>query len=107
MVYKLDDADKLCGVSYIDWSKHYSQIPKVTCEQLGGQCDGIQIEFDCSLGNGKGNGSNVTPTPTPEEKVIEMPCVGKDKEEIIKDFKKLAEGGEDVILEIETGGLYG
>lgn len=103
MVYVLDEADKLCGISYIDWSKRYSQIPKATCEQLDGQCDGIQIDFDCSLGNGK----DVNPTPTPEEKVIEMPCVGKGKEEILKDLEKLAEGGEDPILEIETGGLYG
>lgn len=107
MVYVLDKADRLCGVSYIDWSKRYSQIPKATCEQLDGQCDGIQIDFDCSLDNGKDNGSGVTPTPTPipEEKVIDMACVGK--EDIIKDLKKLTEDGEDPILEIETGGLYG
>lgn len=107
MVYVLDEADKLCGVSYIDWSKRYSQIPKATCEQLEGQCDGIQIDFDCSLDNGKGNGGGVTPTPIPEEKVIDMACVGKGKEDIIEDLKKLAEDGEDPILEIEIGGLYG
>lgn len=103
MVYVLDKADRLCGVSYIDWSKRYSQIPKATCEQLEGQCNGIQIDFDCSLDNGKG----VNPTPTPEEKVIEMACVGKGKEDIIKDLMELAKDGEDPILEIETGGLYG
>ena len=107
MVYVLDEADKLCGISYIDWSKRYSQIPKATCEQLEGQCDGIQIDFDCSLDNGKGNGVIPTPTPIPEEKVIDMACVGKCKEDIIEDLKKLAEDGEDPILEIETGGLYG
>ena len=107
MVYVLDKADRLCGVSYIDWSKRYSQIPKATCEQLDGQCDGIQIDFDCSLDNGKGNGVTPTPTPIPEEKVIDMACVGKGKEDIIEDLKKLAEDGEDQILEIETGGLYG
>lgn len=109
MVYVLDKADRLCGVSYIDWSKRYSQIPKATCEQLDGQCDGIQIDFDCSLDNGKDHGSGVTPTPTPipEEKVIDIACVGKGKEDIIKDLKKLTEDGEDPILEIETGGLYG
>ena len=107
MVYVLDKADRLCGVSYIDWSKRYSQIPKATCEQLDGQCDGIQIDFDCSLDNGKGNGVTPTPTPIPEEKVIDMACVGKGKEDIIKDLKKLAEDVEDPILEIETGGLYG
>ena len=107
MVYVLDKADRLCGVSYIDWSKRYSQIPKATCEQLDGQCDGIQIDFDCSLDNGKGNGVTPTPTPIPEEKVIDMACVGKGKENIIEDLKKLAEDGEDPILEIETGDLYG
>lgn len=107
MVYVLDKADRLCGVSYIDWSKRYSQIPKATCEQLEGQCDGIQIDFDCSLDNGKGNGVTPTPTPIPEEKVIDMACVGKGKEDIIEDLKKLAKDGEDPILEIETDGLYG
>ena len=38
MVYKLDDADKLCGVTYIDWSKKYSKIPKATCETIKQQC---------------------------------------------------------------------
>ena len=107
MVYVLDKADRLCGVSYIDWSKRYSQIPKATCEQLEGQCDGIQIDFDCSLDNGKGNGVTPTPTPIPAEKVIDMACVGKGKEDIIEDLKKLAKDGEEPILEIETGGLYG
>ena len=107
MVYVLDKADRLCGVSYIDWSKRYSKITKATCEQLDGQCDVIQIDFDCSLDNGKGIGVTPTPTPTPEEKVIDMACVGKGKEDIIEELKKLAEDGEDPILEIETGGLYG
>ena len=38
MVYKLDDADKLCGVTYIDWSKKYSPIPKATCDTIKQQC---------------------------------------------------------------------
>lgn len=38
MVYKLDDADKLCGVTYIDWSKKYSPIPKATCETIKPKC---------------------------------------------------------------------
>ena len=38
MVYKLDDADKLCGVTYIDWSKKYSKIPKATCEMIQPKC---------------------------------------------------------------------
>lgn len=38
MVYKLDDADKLCGVTYINWSKKYSPIPKATCETIKQQC---------------------------------------------------------------------
>ena len=33
-----------------------------------------------------------------------MPCVGKGKEEILKDLEKLTEGGEDPILEIDTEG---
>ena len=88
MVYVLDKADRLCGVSYIDWSKRYSQIPKATCEQLEGQCDGIQIDFDCSLDNGKDNGGGVTPTPTPipEEKVIDMAWV-KVKKILLKTLR--------------------
>lgn len=46
MVYKLDDADKLCGVTYIDWSKKYSKIPKATCEM---------IQPKCSSGGGGGS----------------------------------------------------
>lgn len=38
MVYKLDNADKLCGVTYIDWSKKYSKIPKATCETIKQKC---------------------------------------------------------------------
>lgn len=38
MVYKLDDADKLCGINYIDWSKKYSPIPKATCEMIQPKC---------------------------------------------------------------------
>lgn len=46
MVYKLDDADKLCGVAYIDWSKKYSPIPKATCDM---------IQPKCSSGGGSDN----------------------------------------------------
>ena len=38
MVYKLDEADKLCGITYIDWSKKYSKIPKATCEMIQPKC---------------------------------------------------------------------
>lgn len=38
MVYTLDEADKLCGVTYIDWSKKYSKIPKATCETIKQKC---------------------------------------------------------------------
>nr|DAE81800.1 MAG TPA: hypothetical protein [Caudoviricetes sp.] len=38
MVYTLDDADKLCGIDYIDWSKKYSPIPKATCEMIQPKC---------------------------------------------------------------------
>lgn len=70
MVYKLDEADKLCGVTYIDWSKKYSPIPKATCEMLKQQC-------------GSGEGSDNTP---------ELSC------EDIK--KLLKGGGNDDIPEL-------
>ena len=38
MVYALDKADKLCGVTYIDWSKTYSKIPKATCKTIKQKC---------------------------------------------------------------------
>lgn len=54
MVYKLDDADKLCGVTYIDWSKKYSKIPKATCETIQPKCSsggggsyGDAVELKC------------------------------------------------------------
>lgn len=46
MVYKLAEEDKTCGVEYINWDKHYSPIPKATCEMLKGQCP------SCSGGGG-------------------------------------------------------
>lgn len=70
MVYKLDEADKLCGVTYIDWSKKYSPIPKATCGMLKQQC-------------GSGGGSDNTP---------ELSC------EDIK--KLLKGGGNDDIPEL-------
>lgn len=47
MVYKLEEADKLCGVEYIDWTKKYSAIPKATCETISPKCDSISIVMDC------------------------------------------------------------
>ena len=47
MVYKLAEEDKTCGVEYINWDKHYSPIPKATCEMLKGQCP------SCSGGGGE------------------------------------------------------
>lgn len=38
MVYKLDDADQRCDVTYVDWSKKYSPIPKATCEMIQPKC---------------------------------------------------------------------
>ena len=38
MVYKLEEADKLCGITYIDWSKKYSKIPKATCDMIKPKC---------------------------------------------------------------------
>lgn len=63
MVYKLDDADKLCGVTYIDWSKKYSKIPKATCEM---------IQPKCSSGGGSSN-----------DDAVELSC---------EDIKKLIHG---------------
>ena len=64
MVYKLDEADKLCGVTYIDWSKKYSPIPKATCEMLKQQC-------------GSGEGDDNTPELSCEE--IKKLLKGEDK----------------------------
>nr|DAW09281.1 MAG TPA: hypothetical protein [Caudoviricetes sp.] len=52
MVYKLAEEDKTCGVEYINWDKHYSPIPKATCEMLKGQCpscsgDEDAVEITC------------------------------------------------------------
>lgn len=38
MVYKLDKADQRCDVTYVDWSKKYSPIPKATCEMIQPKC---------------------------------------------------------------------
>lgn len=65
MVYKLDDADKLCGIDYIDWSKKYSPIPKATCDM---------IQPKCSSGGG---GSDNTPELTCED--IKKLLKGEDK----------------------------
>lgn len=53
MVYKLDEADKLCGVTYIDWDKHYSKIPTATCDMLETQCDKVIIDLDCGQEDNK------------------------------------------------------
>lgn len=77
MVYKVDDADKLCGVTYIDWSKKYSAIPKATCEMLKQQCqdgEGRDDTFDLSCediqklikGEGKPK-ENIPKEDTPRE----------------------------------------
>lgn len=38
MVYKLDKADQRCDVTYVDWSKKYSPIPKATCDMIQPKC---------------------------------------------------------------------
>ena len=38
MVYTLDKADQRCDVTYVDWSKKYSPIPKATCEMIQPKC---------------------------------------------------------------------
>lgn len=46
MVYTLDKADQRCDVTYVDWSKKYSPIPKATCDM---------IQPKCSSGGGGGS----------------------------------------------------
>lgn len=81
MVYKLDEADKLCGVTYIDWSKKYSPIPKATCEMLKQQC-------------GSGEGSGNTPELSCED--IKKLLKGGGSEDIpelsCEEIKKLLKG---------------
>lgn len=74
MVYKLDEADKLCGVTYIDWSKKYSPIPKATCEMLKQQC-------------GSGGGSDNTPELSCEDVKKLLKGEDKPKEEKPKEDK--------------------
>lgn len=38
MVYTLDKADQRCDVTYVDWSKKYSPIPKATCKMIQPKC---------------------------------------------------------------------
>lgn len=38
MLYTLDKADQRCDVTYVDWSKKYSPIPKATCEMIQPKC---------------------------------------------------------------------
>lgn len=38
MPYKLSEEDKLCGVTYFDVDKHYSPIPKATCDMIQPKC---------------------------------------------------------------------
>lgn len=65
MVYKLDKADQRCDVTYIDWSKKYSPIPKATCDM---------IQPKCSSGGG---GSDNTPELSCED--IKKLLKGEDK----------------------------
>ena len=81
MVYKLDEADKLCGVTYIDWSKKYSPIPKATCKMLKQQC-------------GSGEDSDNTPELSCED--IKKLLKGGGSEDIpelsCEEIKKLLKG---------------
>lgn len=64
MVYTLDKADQRCDVTYVDWSKKYSPIPKATCEM---------IQPKCSSGGGGGS----------YDDLVELKC---------EDLKKLIHG---------------
>lgn len=92
MVYVLDKSDRLCGVTYIDWTKSYSKIPKATCEMLEGQCGGLEIDFNCGKPNDKY-----------PERVISMSCEGKGKSEIIAQLKSLYDTADEPIVEFGTG----
>lgn len=41
MPYKLSEEDKLCGVTYFDVDKHYSSIPKATCDMIQPKCSSV------------------------------------------------------------------
>lgn len=51
MVYTLNKGDQRCDVTYIDWSKTYSSIPKATCKTIRPKCsnDGYDdaVELKC------------------------------------------------------------
>lgn len=86
MVYKLDDADKLCGITYIDWSKKYSKIPKATCETIKQQCSSggggssdDALDLSCEeikkllKGEDKPKEEDTPAEPTPEPPVADTP----------------------------------
>jgi len=67
MVYTLDKADQRCDVTYVDWSKKYSPIPKATCEM---------IQPKCSSGGGGGSSDDALELSCEEIKKL---LKGEDK----------------------------
>lgn len=68
MVYKLDKADQRCDVTYVDWSKKYSPIPKATCDMIQPKCS-------------SGGGSDNTPELSCEDIKKLLKGEGKPKED--------------------------
>jgi hypothetical protein len=79
MVYKLAEEDKTCGVEYINWDKHYSPIPKATCEMLKGQCpscsggSGNAVEITCEEVEKLLHGETESPREEEPPRMIEQP----------------------------------
>lgn len=92
MVYKLDKADQRCDVTYVDWSKKYSPIPKATCEMIQPKCSSggggsydDAVELKCEdlkkliHGEEKPKEEKEEPKenePTPEPPVADIPTEG-------------------------------
>lgn len=92
MVYKLDKADQRCDVTYVDWSKKYSPIPKATCEMIQPKCSSggggsydDAVELKCEdlkkliHGEEKPKEEKEEPKenePTPEPPVADTPTEG-------------------------------
>lgn len=78
MVYKLAEEDKTCGVEYINWDKHYSPIPKATCEMLKGKCPscsggGDAVEITCEEVEKLLHGETEAPREAEPPRMTEQP----------------------------------
>lgn len=104
MVYTLDKADKLCGVTYIDWSKTYSKIPKATCKTIKQKCSSggyydDAVELNCEELKKLIHGEDKPKEKTPNEDtsrdenhpnhVDDNSTVGKEEFSILKLMPKV------------------